>query len=235
MLDEAVSALDVSVRGKILDLLVELQRADGIAYVFVSHDLAVVRAVAHRIAIMDAGKIVESGPTAQRRRRSAIGDRQGAGRRRSASRLSDPGRTMTEQRWSTLLDIPAYPADGYARLADRIAQIAADQDDVLLVQGEAIVALEAVATSIASPDIRALNVVTSPYGKWFGDWLRRGGADVTDVTAPAGPAGRHRGVCRGARCAARTSISSRWSMPNPPAASSTPCPRSRASPRRAAR
>ena len=50
-------------RGKILDLLVELQRDEGIAYVFVSHDLAVVRAIAHHVAIMDAGRIVESGPT----------------------------------------------------------------------------------------------------------------------------------------------------------------------------
>jgi peptide/nickel transport system ATP-binding protein len=64
VLDEAVSALDVSVRGKILDLLVELQRQDGIAYVFVSHDIAVVRAIAHRIAIMDQGRVVETGPAA---------------------------------------------------------------------------------------------------------------------------------------------------------------------------
>lgn len=62
VLDEAVSALDVTVRGRILELLVDLQRERGLAYVFVSHDIAVVRAVAHRIAIMDRGAIVETGP-----------------------------------------------------------------------------------------------------------------------------------------------------------------------------
>jgi peptide/nickel transport system ATP-binding protein len=73
VLDEAVSALDVSVRGQILELLVNVQRDDGIAYVFVSHDLAVVRAVAHSIAVMDAGRIVESGPT-----RAVVADPQSA-------------------------------------------------------------------------------------------------------------------------------------------------------------
>lgn len=63
VLDEAVSALDISVRAQILELLVDVQRADGVAYVFVSHDLAVVRAIAHSIAIMDGGRIVERGPT----------------------------------------------------------------------------------------------------------------------------------------------------------------------------
>ncbi len=61
VLDEAVSALDVSVRGEILELLRNLQRDENIAYLFISHDLGVVRALAHRVAILDAGRIVETG------------------------------------------------------------------------------------------------------------------------------------------------------------------------------
>ncbi|TIO05628.1 ATP-binding cassette domain-containing protein [Mesorhizobium sp.] len=61
VLDEAVSALDVSVRGQILQLLLDLQREERIAYLFISHDLGVISAIAHRIAILDAGRIAESG------------------------------------------------------------------------------------------------------------------------------------------------------------------------------
>ena len=61
VLDEAVSALDVSVRGQILELLLDLQQRERIAYLFISHDLGVVRAVAHRVVILDAGRIAEGG------------------------------------------------------------------------------------------------------------------------------------------------------------------------------
>ncbi|BAB50299.1 ABC transporter ATP-binding protein [Mesorhizobium japonicum] len=61
VLDEAVSALDVSVRGQILDLLLDLQRQERITYLFISHDLGVVRAVAHRVILLDAGRIAENG------------------------------------------------------------------------------------------------------------------------------------------------------------------------------
>lgn len=62
VLDEAVSALDVTVRGAILQLLADIQKAEHTAYLFITHDLAVAAAIAGRIAVMENGRIVECRP-----------------------------------------------------------------------------------------------------------------------------------------------------------------------------
>ena len=65
VLDEPTSALDRSVQVQIVDLLRGLQRRHGLAYLFISHDLRVVRAMAHHIMVMRAGEVVEHGSVTQ--------------------------------------------------------------------------------------------------------------------------------------------------------------------------
>jgi microcin C transport system ATP-binding protein len=62
VLDEPTSALDMSVQAQIVELLRALQRAHGLAYLFISHDLKVIRALAHHVLVLRAGKVVEQGP-----------------------------------------------------------------------------------------------------------------------------------------------------------------------------
>ncbi|MBF0471987.1 MAG: ATP-binding cassette domain-containing protein, partial [Gammaproteobacteria bacterium] len=64
LLDEPTSALDVSIQKQVLDLLQQLQQRHQISYLFISHDLKVIAAMAHRLLVMRQGRVVESGETA---------------------------------------------------------------------------------------------------------------------------------------------------------------------------
>ena len=87
--DEAVAALDVSIRAQVVNLLMQLQARLGVAYLFISHDMAVVERISHRVAVMYLGQIVEIGP-----RQAVFGDPQHAYTRRllAAVPIPDPRR-----------------------------------------------------------------------------------------------------------------------------------------------
>jgi ABC-type glutathione transport system ATPase component len=63
--DEPTSALDLSVQAQVLNLLRQLRRDRGISYLFITHDLAIIRHVAHRVAVLHRGRVVESGPVSR--------------------------------------------------------------------------------------------------------------------------------------------------------------------------
>lgn len=83
-----------------------------------------------------------------------------------------------------LMDRPVVGAADVAGAEDGVAELLGFAGDVVLVQAEAIVALEATARSLGRPGLTALNVTTGPYGALFGRWLAAAGAEVTDLAVP---------------------------------------------------
>ena len=63
VLDEPTSALDMSVQAQVLEMLKNLQKNHGVAYLFISHDLRVIKSMAHQVLVLKKGELVEHGPT----------------------------------------------------------------------------------------------------------------------------------------------------------------------------
>jgi len=83
-----------------------------------------------------------------------------------------------------LLDLPPLGAAHFASIEDRVARLLSTGQDVVIMQGEALLPLEGAIRATAGPGTTALNVITGPYGQTFGDWLRDCGATVIDLTVP---------------------------------------------------
>ncbi|MEW1827336.1 aminotransferase class V-fold PLP-dependent enzyme [Streptomyces sp. NPDC088196] len=82
------------------------------------------------------------------------------------------------------LDLAPLSAAHFASIEDRVARLLGTEQDVVIMQGEALLPLEGAIRSTAGPGTFALNVITGPYGQTFGNWLRDCGADVIDLAVP---------------------------------------------------
>ncbi|MFE9388465.1 pyridoxal-phosphate-dependent aminotransferase family protein [Streptomyces sp. NPDC006784] len=84
----------------------------------------------------------------------------------------------------SLLDLPPLSAEHFAAVEDKVASLLRTRGDIVTMQGEALLPLEACIRAAAPRGSTALNVVTGPYGETFGGWLRSCGAEVVTLTAP---------------------------------------------------
>lgn len=82
------------------------------------------------------------------------------------------------------LDLAPLSAARFASIEDRVARLLDTRQDVVIMQGEALLPLEGAIRGTAGPGTTALNVITGPYGQTFGDWLRDCGATVIDLAVP---------------------------------------------------
>ncbi|MET8634501.1 pyridoxal-phosphate-dependent aminotransferase family protein [Streptomyces sp. NPDC057746] len=82
------------------------------------------------------------------------------------------------------LDLAPLSTDRFASIEDRVARLLSTEQDVVIMQGEALLPLEGAIRGSAGPGTTALNVITGPYGQTFGDWLRDCGATVYDLAVP---------------------------------------------------
>jgi peptide/nickel transport system ATP-binding protein len=128
--DESLSALDVSVQARVLELMRELQAEAGVAYLFISHDLAVVERIAHRVAVMYLGEIVEIGD-----RRRIFADPRHPYTRRLLEAAPAPDPTRRRSRTAELFEIPSPVRPLDHRVERRpLTEVAADH----LVRADAV-------------------------------------------------------------------------------------------------
>jgi peptide/nickel transport system ATP-binding protein len=108
--DEAVSALDATIKSQVVNLLLDLQDSLGLAFLFISHDMAIVERISHRVAVMYLGEIVEIGP-----RRQVFGNPQHPYTRRllEAVPIPDPARRKARRQLSNAEIASAVRAPGY--------------------------------------------------------------------------------------------------------------------------